>query len=631
MNKILPIMIIGVFILSGFGAVAETQNDTEKYISETLSFSQPTIHEKNEYLSITLPESTSYSWNSGKPMLPIVTKIYTLPFGTQINNVAVRLSTVNEQKLTGYIEPAPDAYMLSTSIRETQATSPIATYEDITLFPETQYTYITGGGLLEDEHVTYLTISIYPTQYNPHEQTIYTAQQATIDITYLPPQTPITFGDDYDLLIIAPEEFITTLQRLVDFKNDMGITTKLTSLDDIPSTGTDQQESIKYYIKDAIETWGIDYLLLVGAGYEGEELFPNRYAWIPSGGYEQYFPSDLYYADIYDGTGGFSTWDDDGDGKYAEYNSPSDNDMDAVDIYPDVRLGRLPANTIEEVDIVIDKIIYYKEHNKMTNEIVQVGGDTFTDDSEGIYEGEFANAAVMDVLPGYTTTQLWASNNQLTKQNIAEGFRSMPDFVDFSGHGSPQSWATHACNDENTWLPPETSLSPYTGWLYIDFDIFMVNNAKKFPVVFHNACSNNKYSKAKQSLSWKVLSKDGGGGIAAFGASGIGYGSHGSDEVERLFGWLEVHTHEQIISDKILGIVWENCVTDYYNTFHSTIDEVDYKTLLEYSMFADPTVAIQNGDNPSIAPPNRPLLNMLLQFLENFPILSQLVQTIFNI
>jgi hypothetical protein len=393
----------------------------------------------------------------------------------------------------------------------------------------------------------------------------------------------------------------------------------------------DEQESIKYYIKDAIETWGIEYLLLVGAGYEGEELFPNRYAWVPSSGYEQYFPSDLYYADIYDATGGFSTWDDDGDGKYAEYNSPSDNDMAAVDIYPDVRMGRLPANNVAEVDIVIDKIIYYKEHNKMTNEIVQVGGDTFTDDPEGIYEGEFANEAVMDVLPGYTTTQLWASNGQLTKSNIAQGFNSMPDFVDFSGHGSPQSWATHAPEDESTWLPPKTTLSPYTGWLYIDFDVFMVSNSKKFPVVFHNACSNNKYSKAKQSLSWKVLSKNGGGGIAAFGASGIGYGSHGSSEVERLFGWLEVNTYDQIMTNKILGIVWENCITDYYNTFQSSIEDADYKTLLEYSMFADPTVAIQDGDNPSIAPPNRPLLNILLQLLENFPRLSGLVHTLLNI
>jgi hypothetical protein len=631
MNKILPLLIIGVFILSGFGAAADTYTTHEYAISETIHFSQPTLHGEDTCLSINLPEATAYTWKQDKPLIPVVTKIYTLPFGTQVDSISVDIEKITEQPLTQPLAPAPTIEMISTTFTATDDTPASPLYEDITIYPETRYTFNTGGGLEGNEHVTYLTVSIFPIQYKPQENKIFTAEKATIDIRYSPPQTPITFGDEYDLLIIAPDDFLSALQRLVDHKNDMGIATKLTSLDEIPSTGVDEQESIKYYIKDAIETWGIEYLLLVGAGYEGEELFPNRYAWVPSGGYEQYFPSDLYYADIYDATGGFSSWDDDGDGRYAEYNSPSDNDMAAVDIYPDVRMGRLPANTVAEIDIVIDKIIYYKEHNKMTNEIVQVGGDTFTDDSEGIYEGEFANEAVMDVLPGYTKTQLWASNGQLTKSNIAKGFNSMPDFVDFSGHGSPQSWATHAPDDEGTWLPPATTLSPYTGWLYIDFDVFMVSNSKKFPVVFHNACSNNKYSKAKQSLSWKVLSKNGGGGIAAFGASGIGYGSHGSSEVERLFGWMEVNTYDQIMTNKILGIVWENCITDYYNTFQSSIEDADYKTLLEYSMFADPTVAIQDGDNPSVAPPNRPLLNMLFQLLENHPRLSELVHTLLNI
>ncbi len=429
-------------------------------------------------------------------------------------------------------------------------------------------------------------------------------------------------------MIIAPAEFKAALQRLVDHKNDMGINTQLTTLDEIPTTGLDEPESIKYYIKDAIETWGIDYLLLVGAGYEGEELFPNRYAFVPSGGYEQYFPSDLYYADIYDGTGGFSTWDADGDGKHAEYDPPANNDMSAVDIYPDVYMGRLPANSVEEVNIVIDKIIYYKEHNKMTNEIVQVGGDTFPGDGQGVYEGEYCNQAVLAVLPGYSTTELWASNGQLSKANIGSGYRSMPDFIDFSGHGSPQSWATHPPENENIWLPAETSLSPYSGWLYIDFDIFNVNNAKKFPVVFHNACSNNKYSKAKQSLSWKVLSKKDGGGIAAFGASGIGYGSYGTHEVERLFGWMEVNTYDQIFTIKNLGETWSNSVTDYYNTFAGTLEDADYKTLLEYSMFADPTINIQNGDHPQIYPHNQPVINFLNHILNFFPRLQVILQHI---
>ena len=58
-----------------------------------------------------------------------------------------------------------------------------------------------------------------------------------------------------------------------------------------------------------------------------EEIFPVRQAWIGSGQYEDYFPSDLYYADIYDSEMQFSDWDANDDGKYAEYRNPNSNDI----------------------------------------------------------------------------------------------------------------------------------------------------------------------------------------------------------------------------------------------------------------------------------------------------------------
>ena len=80
MKKIIPILIVGVLVLSGFGAVALTKGEKEEVIFETILFSRPTLHEKGEYFSIRLTESTSDSWETGKPMLPVVTKVYTFPF-----------------------------------------------------------------------------------------------------------------------------------------------------------------------------------------------------------------------------------------------------------------------------------------------------------------------------------------------------------------------------------------------------------------------------------------------------------------------------------------------------------------------------------------------------------------------
>jgi hypothetical protein len=86
-----------------------------------------------------------------------------------------------------------------------------------------------------------------------------------------------------------------------------------------------------------------------------------------------------------------------------------------------------------------------------------------------------------------------------------------------------------------------------------------------------------------------------GGGIASFGASGIGYGSYGTNETERLFGWMEVHLLEGMYSEKVLGQVWGNAIIEYALSFD--LEETDYKTLLELALFGDPSMAIDNGFN----------------------------------
>ena len=617
---------ISILVLGGLGVGAGSFSNEESYKSETIFFSTPVINEKEEYVSIDLAEATSDSWETDKPVLPLITKVYTFEIGTRVNNVEVTFSDIKEQKLTKLVEPAPELQILSliSTSKEVENTENIISYSDINIYPEIRWGYKTGAGLKNRERVIYLTVYLYPLQYNPRENVIYYSDEAKIDITYTLPKNPVTFQDEYDYLIIAPKEFATALQPLVDHKETLGIKTKLTTLDQIPSVGADEQESIKYYIKDAYDNWGITYLLLVGAGVKDQELFPVRNAWIPSPPHEDYFPSDLYYADIYDGDMVFSNWDKDGDGRYAEYPS----DMSNVDVYPDVYIGRLCCNNVREVKNVVNKIINYKAHNKMTKKILQAGGDTFPDDAENINEGEYANEKVMEKLPGYTTTQLWGSNEQLTKGNIAKGFKSNVDFADFSGHGSYASWATHAPNEDKIWIPDKTFFSPYTGWLFVDFDLFFVNNGKKLPVVVYNACSNNKFSESNQCLGWKTLSKRNGGGIASFAASGIGFGAHGTGETERVMGWMEVHVFEELFNTKELGQSWGNCISGYYDNFVGSLNMNDYKTMLEFCMFGDPTLVIEDGDDPVNIPFSRSGFNIFEALLNQFPRLALLFEQI---
>ena len=81
-------------------------------------------------------------------------------------------------------------------------------------------------------------------------------------------ETKSSHTDGYHLLIITPSIFVKALQPLVIHKLAMGMSTKLVTLDEVYQQmfwhGRDDAEKVKYFIKTAIEEWGIRYVLLVG-------------------------------------------------------------------------------------------------------------------------------------------------------------------------------------------------------------------------------------------------------------------------------------------------------------------------------------------------------------------------------
>jgi len=583
---ILSLCIVSIFLLNTVLVGSSFVDDPIYSIEQTITFPTIDILDSGEFITIACSDASSSVSHSGDPNLPIISQVFTLPLGSTIDDISVCYQDPHQIHLTKKIIPSMPVHYISTEIQE-QA-SPLEknmlVYDSEEIFPVTQWSYRTGAGLLAEEHVIYVTVFLYPVTYEPllDMATIYT--QASLSIAYTPPQNPLIFADVYDLLIIAPEQYAAPLQPLVDAKNANDIQTKITTLEEIPFVGIDRQEDIKYYIRDALENWGITYVLLVGGGIQDYEKIPVRSAWVASGNYERYFPSDLYYADVLSVNGTFPTWDNDSDGKYAEH--PKDND--AVDLYPDVYLGRLPCNSTEDVTVVVSKILSFMESNTVTKRILQMGGDTFPGDPQNVNEGEYANMEVMKRIPDYTATQLWGSKKNLYRFNIIFNILKGYDFVDFSGHGSYVSWATHPPNDDSKWIPKGLF---YDGFVYINAEWLF--NSKKLSVFVFNACSCSKFSEFDPCLSWSVIKQPYGGAIASFGASGIGYGSYGTSETERVFGWMEVSLIDGLAHDKVLGNVWGTALTNYINSFE--LDDADYKTIYEMALFGDPSLTIDNA------------------------------------
>ena len=598
-----------------------------------ITFSKPILTYQNGYTMVQSNEANTWLMESGKPMLPKYSKTFSFPVGTEINRVSVTHSNVQQKTITNDIIPTPVPVILGESsiissilnlinkIRNpislpNNNINPITNTEQET-YPNTWYDYNMGRGLDSNGNkVIFVSVDCYPVRYSAAQNTVMFTNdfQINVDVGQIGSLIPVggssNDDDDYDLLILTPSEFTSQLQPLVNHKNGLStpIKTKMVTLDEIynseyfPVEGNDEQEKIKYFIKNAYDNWDITYVILVG----NYQKFPTRLSWMPDKPHEDNFPTDLYYADLYKADGNFSSWDGDGDGKYSEIGGFVSSDKKEVDLYPDVLLSRIPCNNGNEVSNIVNKIINYEAHNGMVKAIVQIGGDSFPGDDENINEGEYQNVKAAERIPGdITITRLWASTGNLNVNNINSAINGGVDFVCFSGHGNPITWATHLPGaPEDEWIPdrPGTLLDGY-----YNFDTSALFNSKKLPVVILGGCSTNKFYEEKNTISYAFVKKSNGGSIATFGTTGISYGSYGSNEVVRWSGWIGVQLLDQLYSTKVLGHVWGNTLTLYANSF-GKLQASDYKTIQEWSLIGDPTLKVADGDDPegTTSPPESP-------------------------
>lgn len=424
MNKILPIITIGILILSGLGAVAVNNskilNDDKTIESSeiiTSKFLSLVIEDyDSKYIDVNFEGTSSYLMNPGEPVLPKVVKSVELPFGVKNIQVEVTINNVKEQVIEKEIRPAPPYVPLIADEENIFINSEKneAVYSSEELFPSTWYSYSVGCGLNnKNVRVTHVPITIFPVRYSPKMNKIFVADSAEIKITYTSADKSLfSAGEKYNMMIIAPAKFSLLLNKLVEHKNNVGVKTFLKTTESIYKEfkGRDKPEQIKYFILSAIENNSIEYVLLVGGLKNkiwSEPRENNNYGaigWEVPVRYHNFYDnpehplsfekihdpgviSDLYYADIYKAGGEFNDWDPNGDGIIAAWNYPDINVSNdtGLDLYPDVIVGRLACSNFLEVKSVVNKIINYEKNafdKDWFKKIVVVSGDGFMDQED---------------------------------------------------------------------------------------------------------------------------------------------------------------------------------------------------------------------------------------------------------
>jgi len=408
---------------------------------------------------------------------------------------------------------------------------------------------------------------------------------------------PSSFTDEYDMVIIAPDTFSLILQPLIDHKNDRDVHTILKTTEDIYSEfqGRDEVEQIKYFIKYAKENWNITYVMLVG----GADILPARYTHI----YYNYdyqnewvFLSDLYYADIYDEHGNFSSWDTNENDVFGEYNWGTQHLYDDVDLYPDVYLGRLACINENEVTTCINKIITYETENaygqQWFTDLVLIGGDSLPGDEEHIDEGEYVNEGVIDNMDGFIPKKIWASNGELyDASNIQDAIDSGAGFVFFNGHGNLNVWATHP-HESYEWIPPG---------LYTNSHLNALSNGNELPIVVSDACYHCTYDVASDCFGWTFVKNPNGGCIAFLGSTDIDVSHPGVDIITKGIEKLCIVMSENYMEgDLTFGELWGNGIHDYLAS--AEMDEMDFITVEEFQPFGDPSLAIAADSQAPVKP-----------------------------
>ncbi|UCD14087.1 MAG: peptidase C25 [Thermoplasmatales archaeon] len=635
MKKIITLIIIAILGLNGLAVVAipkDNLNLIEK--TETITFSKPMINEHTRFSIVNIENANSWLKNPGLPLLPAYVKTYNFPFGTRIKDVDVTFSEPEEYSLEKNIVSAPSPVTLVTGKKIHASQVDINSYEGV--YPEKQYFYNIGSGLYRDEHVILLTVQCCPVQYIPVESKILYHNEVHIKISYELSSNPTTFGNNYDMVIIAPEVFSKNLQPLINHKMEHNVTTFLKTVEGIYNEyeGFDQPEKIKYYIKYAIETDGVDYVLLVGGmrGQWPKWHIPVRYSHLDdNSNFESSYISDLYYADIYDKYGNFSSWDTNGNEIFAEWNSEG---KDIIDMCPDVYVGRLPCRNNLEVKIMVDKIIKYENtayEKEWFKNMVVVGGDSAP--GYTYYEGEEENKKALEYMPGFKGIKLWTSTGNLTGvDDVVDAISDGCGFLFFDGHGNPSTWSTHPPDNE-TWI---------TGLSLKDMPKLM--NRIKLPVSVVGGCHNAQFNVTmfnliegilKQGLlgyfsttppigdywkrewvpecwAWRLVRKIGGGAIAIMGYTGLDWFAEGDydndsipDCVQYFSGFANTNFFKNygINNFTKLGKAHTQTLNDYLNQFpidwnttwgdpEQSATLLDCKTIQEFALLGDPSLQI---------------------------------------
>ena len=343
-------------------------------------------------------------------------------------------------------------------------------------------------------------------------------------------------GADY--ILIVHDQFWAAVQPLADHRMTQGLRVKIVDVQDIYdefSHGIFDAEAIHDFLKYAYENWTPPaplYVLLAGdATWAYDKQIARNW------GKTCYIPTVMKYT----GSWGLTS---------------SDNDFVCVsgeDRLPDMFIGRLPINSVEETSTIVNKIIQYEQHPTINDWrkrlCLACGNSSFFEQSADYLNNEYIPKG-FDVSRRYTNPQ---SKYFGSTEEIVEIFNNGVSLLNFIGHGGGGVF--------------------FDAELFLLEDIVLLNNATMLPIMFSLTCFIGYFDNPwTPSLGEELLRANGKGVIATFGSAGRAwlYGDYYLNNA--LFQSLFTHNHRnlgQVTTEaKWQMVAWSGTYWDHVENYN---------------------------------------------------------------
>ncbi len=335
-------------------------------------------------------------------------------------------------------------------------------------------------------------------------------------------------------LIITPPDFVDALEPLAEWKTAKGYYARIVTTEETGTSSTD----IRSYIISAYETWETppEFILLAGTASEIPMIYGGRTSY-----------------------GSFNS-----DWKYGELTG---------DLFTDVYVGRLPANNVDRMERMVDKVISY-ERTPLSGDWIKKGTTILRNDydsSDSAYSANIDSCAAGMSRWDFTEIDTFdrdCCNASMVEASVNEG-RS---FVVYRGQGTTNWWGPFA-------VDPEYNLS----------------NGYMLPVVLSITCHTISTGGSAQAGTWWMRgnSSEMSGAVAFYGTTSTI--SHGAEVRGELAEGFAASYFADTTND--LGKPSENAKLNMYSIYGDTAQytshlllgdpEMDIRTDLASELIVD--------------------------------------------